>query len=369
MKRDIFQILVSVGLTIALIKLAENNDKAENPIYFPVTTEDVAISNDNSLIIDNINTNVIDNMENINTMESTYIIQNDTYDFVNEEVYRNLHLAKSNWDQFYRNGQVSVQMKYNGTDLNHSDSDFIDSNMWKIYNLIFNYVASYESGDIENCAKNAKDLLYFYDNTINKDFLYRILIMNKLPAECQADISRPFYNSLFDQDGNILLDNGKKLSIIGIEDDILETHYDNNFYDKMLKVSEWYEKLPTMLLEEYAFVENVNVINPEICYLWNETKIENICAKEWENLKISGQNIYGFDLDSTVIRWLPEANSYAYESQNGIIYGLLNDMDTSRVDHLYEVQDAIVTHIGDVSFLDSYIKNMISYQSIQQYTR
>lgn len=290
----------------------------------------------------------------------------DSMDYVNEEVYDHLVNAKNNFNRLYYNGEVSSQMRNMGTSLNQGEAEYIDSSMRKIYELIYGYVDSYHRGDYQDCYQKAQNL--FEMNVMEKDFLFDILVSPKLPQEFRSGIDFEQYQGIYDASGNIILKDGRLLRLIGGEDDLIKANtYPTTDYNRIVEKSEWYEKLPNLLFNEYSSIQNSNGYDG-ICYVWNQTVVENACRNEWASIRKEGQEIYGFDPNQVSIFWNLAEGIYYYEDLYGRVYPLTT-MGNSRIDHLYQVQDAITSREGDVYFLDNYIKNMRSYHTMEEYVR
>ena len=296
--------------------------------------------------------------------------QENLYVFANEELYHTLVDARDNFSQFYANGEASSQMRNLGIQMSEYDVQYVDSNLHTIYDLLNRYVASYESGNYDNCISIGYNLYDMGFNYLDQNTLYQILVSNQLPSEYQGTVDfKNRGNSIYDIYGCIVLDNGKQLGLVGRNDDLLtpiEMPSDN--YNRMHTVANWIKKMPKMLLNHYTPLYDT-FADLDQGYFWNQTDVEKISRKEWNVLKQNGQNMYGFSPDNVIIRYSEENNSYVYENQDGYVYGPVNYEDNAKIDYLYDLQDAIVSGQGDVYYLDNAIHNMISDQQVRQYSK
>ena len=290
----------------------------------------------------------------------------DMYDFVNDEVYQHLLEAKTNFNRLYVNGEVSSQMRNRGTVLSQSEASDIDSRMLRLYRLIYDYVLYYQQGDVESCYRTAKVL--FEVNILPKEYLYNVLVSRKLPPECQSGIDFSQHDFIYDVSGNIILRDGRRLKVVGGEDAIVGADpILENGYNATTYLSKWYETLPNIILNEYASLKNSRGYDG-ICYVWNQSSVEQTCYNEWHDLRITGQEMYGFDPDQVSIYWNSELATYVFVDQYNREFPF-DALSAARLDQLYEVQDGCATHEGDVYFLDQYLKNMKSYHATKGYSR
>ena len=135
----------------------------------------------------------------------------------------------------------------------------------------------------------------------------------------------------------------------------------------MLQKSEWYRVLPDIIFDEYRVIQNSRG-NDGICYFWNQRNVENTCSKEWERIREVGKSIYGLNPDNLSILWDANQVSYVYIDDYNNTY-LLDYDGNARVDHLFEVQDAMASGVGDPFFLNTYLKNMNAYYEASQYRK
>ena len=296
--------------------------------------------------------------------------QEDLLTYVNENVYHTFANARENYSNFYSNGEASSQMQNLGIQMTQYDVDYVNNNMHIVYDLLNRYVSSYENGNYDDCITVGSQLLDMGENYLDKNTLYQILVSNQLPVEYQGTIDfKNRGNSIYDMYGNIILDNGKQVNIVGGTDDLIcssDIPYDN--YNRMYMVADWIKKIPSILLNHYTPLRDT-FSDLDVGYFWNQTKVERIARNEWNLLKQNGQAMYGFNPDNVVIRFSEDNNSYVYESSDGYPYGLVNYDDNAKVDYLYDLQDAIVAGEGDVYYLDNAISNMISEQQTKGYIK
>ena len=71
-------------------------------------------------------------------------------------VYQNLLAAKSNFEAFFKNGDVATQIRNHGTDLSHSNAEFIRKNMKGIYDAICGYITAFDKKDVKTCCRYAE---------------------------------------------------------------------------------------------------------------------------------------------------------------------------------------------------------------------
>ena len=340
-------------VTDPVSKLLQTSDQEEKTTY-PVPVYVVPEESPIQLV----------NLENTPKYEASMPV--DFTNFVNSEVYNHLNNACIYFNNLYLNGEVSSQLRNRGITLSQAEAEYIDSSMHITYGLIYNYVTSYENNDLNNCYKVGKEIIN--NKGVDKSFLYDVLVSRRLPVECQSGINFQDSYGIYDEYGNIKLKDGRRLRLIGGTDDVISA--DDNYFDdynRLVQRSMWYEKLPNILYNDYSYIHNTGGDNG-ICYVFNQTTVERACSNEWNSIKKSGQSLYGFDVDTTNILWDPNNVVYVYEDINGQHYPL-DSMSNARVDHLFDVQDAMILKEGDVYFLDNYIKNMRSYEAVSQYTK
>ena len=295
--------------------------------------------------------------------EESITIYNDynsiDYNYVNDVVYRSLLQAQNHFTQLYSGGEVSFQMRNHGAILIPNDAPVIDSNMRNLYSLISQYVDSYQKRDFIRCDQIGKELSNH--NTLSREYLYSLLIARKLPREFQSEIVS------YDGVGNVQLKNGRLIHFIGGADSLINSNTYSDDYSKMMGTCEWLQSLPSLILNEYSVIQNRRG-NDGICYVWNQTAVERDCRAEWEMIRNDGVSLYGFDPNTVSVYWDMDLSTYVFIDSYGRKYPMDRDHAT-RVDHLMEVQDSMVSKVGDVYFLDSYIKNMRTYQNPYQYTK
>ena len=283
--------------------------------------------------------------------------------FVNNVIYDNLVQAKKNFESLLASGKVSTQMQNNGTHLQDGDVRFVDDCMSYMYGLVCKYVDCYQTGNIQGCVDTAKAMCDFDLNGFNKSYLFDVMVASKLPREFNdgtVHVDFNSHNGIYDNQGNIIMTNGRKLHVIGLADPILcATPEDKDDFDRIDRVSTWYCMVPKIITNQYAVVENT-AGNDGICHVWNQTNVEACCRREWASIRKDGQSMYGLNPDTVHIRWEDSANSYIYEGPNGEVYGMLGYADQARVNNIYTVQDAVVTQKGDVYQLDGNLKGMVA---------
>ena len=290
--------------------------------------------------------------------------------YANEDLYKTFVKARDNFSNFYANGEASSQMKNLDIQMSQYDADYVDKNLHIIYDLLNRYTAAYEAGKFNDCITIGSQLYDMGYNYLDKNTLYQILVSNQLPSEYQGTIDfKTRGNSIYDMYGNIVLDNGQSVNIIGGTDDLVSAlEMPNDDYNRMQTIAKWIRKLPNIVLNKYTQVRDL-FADLDVCYFWSQTKVEKLARKEWKVIKQNGQDMYGFDLDSTSLRYSDEEGSYVYVNPDGYVYGPVQYDDNARIDYLYSFQDAMVSGEGDVYFLDNAIHNMVSDQQNRAYSK
>ena len=296
--------------------------------------------------------------------------QQDLLVYANEDLYNTLVKARDSYSKFYGNGEASSQMRNLEIQMSQYDADFVDSNLHTMYDLINRYVSSYEAGKYDDCINIGSKLYDMGNRYLDKNTLYQILVSNQLPEEYQGTVDfKNRGNSIYDMYGNIVLDNGREINIIGGTDDLVSAmEVSNDDYTRMQDMAKWIKKIPSVLLSHYTTFRD-NFADLDVGYIWNQTKVERIARNEWNVIKKNGQDMYGFDMNNVTIHFSEENNSYVYEDYDGNQYGLVNYDDNAKIDYLYDLEDAIVSGEGDAYYLDNAIHNMISDQQNRQYNK
>ena len=291
--------------------------------------------------------------------------------YVNDTVYNNLNNAKKSFENLFANGKVSTQMKNVGHNLNDGEVRYIDDCMSYMYGLTCDYVGSYQSNNVQGCIDAAKKMCDFDASGFNKGFLFDVMVASKLPWEfndgtVHVDFDKHY--GIYDNQGNIVMTNGRKIHVIGMDDAICTaTPEDRDEWSRMERISNWYGTVPKVVTNYYSVVNNT-AGNDGICYIWNQTNVEACCRREWSSIKKDGQSMYGFNPETAHVRWDASINSYVFEGPDGEVYGVLGYSEEMRVNDLYNVQDAVINQQGDVYKLDDQIRKMV-YQNGFQYTK
>ena len=287
----------------------------------------------------------------------------DYYTIVNETVYNNLKKALPSFESLLSKGPVSTQMRNNGTHLYDADAECIDQALGYMYGLVCDYVYGYEAGNWEGCLNAGRAMCEFDWNGINKSYLFDIVVASKLPYEYNdGTVHVEFANNIFDDQGYVVMTNGRRLDLVGMSDAILSNVPDSSH---MYAVSRWYSAVPNIITDQYEVIQNVHG-DDGVCHIWNQSNTERCCRMEWNNIKLVGQSMYGCDPKTTLIRWEESAKCYVFEGPNGEIYGPADEATCTRINHLFEVQDAIANGAGDIPNLDAYVKNMVNAEAAKQ---
>lgn len=257
--------------------------------------------------------------------------------YANEDLYRTLSTAYDNFNRFYANGEASTQMRNSGTYLSDNDASNVDSNMRNMYQLLSNYVNAFQSGDYDTCAQIGEQI--YNMNGLEKIYFYNLLVNSKIPNQYR--------------DGrNLCLIGPSDLLICGIEQA-------SDLYNSVQIQAKWISTIPNIILDQYQVIDNSNGDDGN-CYIWNQSNVERTCGREWSVIREQGKSMYGVDPSTVHIRWSDEANTYYYEDQNDVVYGPLDPYSNQAVDHIYEIQDAMVFGSGNVYALDGFLKDMVS---------
>ena len=272
-------------------------------------------------------------------------------DYVNEQIYDNLLIAKEHFD-FLLNGQkASEKMMKCGTDLEYYEAEFIDQNVEEIYKYISIYVDSYENEEFTKCALIGK---FLDDIKLDKEYLYRVLIRNKLSLKFQGDISYDDFGNYMNADMEIILKDGKRIHIIGKKDFITEMDYNHDVSSKVINQSKWIAKIPKTLLNCYSVVKDSKGKDENVCYVWNETLVSEFVEREWKSLKLDAALGYGVK----EARIATDDHTYFFEDQDGNVLGELDYIDKQIAIKTIYIGDVLLTSKGDVEKLDDYLSGM-----------
>ena len=285
----------------------------------------------------------------------------DDFDkYVNNNVYSTLLTAKDKYESLLNNGDsVSEKLINNGVRLNVNNSGFIDHGIKGIYQLICDYVSAYEINDYNTCYNAAKQLSDF-TYTLSKSFMYGILINDKLEKDYQSELKCDQFGNFVFQNGNLTLENGKQIRIIGGKDDLLG---ENNLCDIESRMK-WIKDIPSIMFNRYSQI-NGNT-GDGVCYIINETMAEDCYYEEFDALLIEGASEYSFDKTDATIR--PEKNEYVFANNNDV-YGLLDYNQKCRYERIKIVKDALSMHQVDVLYLDSCVTDMYNKQVNNGYNK
>ena len=285
----------------------------------------------------------------------------DDFDkYVNNNVYSTLLTAKDKYESLLNNGDsVSEKLINNGVRLNVNNSGFIDHGIKGIYQLICDYVSAYEINDYNTCYSASKQLSDF-TYTLSKSFMYGILINDKLEKDYQSELKCDQFGNFVFQNGNLTLENGKQIRIIGGKDDLLG---ENNLCDIESRMK-WIKDIPSIMFNRYSQI-NGNT-GDGVCYIINETMAEDCYYEEFDALLIEGASEYSFDKTDATIR--PEKNEYVFANNNDV-YGLLDYNQKCRYERIKIVKDALSMHQVDVLYLDSCVTDMYNKQVNNGYNK
>lgn len=276
--------------------------------------------------------------------------------FVNEDVYNNLVEAKKNFDCMYSGGAVSSYLENNGYTFNVDQKHLIDSTFENTYEVICKYIEAYQNNDIECCYRMGVTLFDSYHNGVtSKDYLVDLLVLSKLPNEYHSTLGVNQYGYYGDFAGNILLDNGKQIRCVGVEDELLFIDSNSDMYTVMNERSRYYKNLPTIINSHYSMVEDDS--SKGICYVWNDNKVNDIIQNEWDSLKKEAGDEYSVDwIDIQILPGEP----YNFTDKNANVLGPLNYDQQQIVKKVYYIIDARDNSVGDALVIDAYLKDLVS---------
>lgn len=302
-----------------------------------------------------------DDNNNPTTSQSDFVNQPTTLDYhdsyfaddyeeyVNDNIYHILLSAKAKYEDLLNYGDsVSQKMINNGVSLNENISGFVDHGMKGIYQLICDYVSAYEINDYATCYVSAKQLSDF-TNTISKSFMYSLLVNDGLDNEFQSPIKCDQFGNFVFENGNIVLENGRQIKVIGGLDSILS---ESNLSDVDSRIK-WIEEIPLVIFTKYSQIKNNN--NDGVCYIINETKAEDCYLEEYDNLLTSGSLQYSFDKTDAEIKCIND--DYVFVKDNSI-YGLLDYNQKSEFVRIQAVKNALISHQADALYLDSCVTDL-----------
>lgn len=273
----------------------------------------------------------------------------DYNDYVNINVYNTLLSAKDKYESLLNNGDsVSQKMIDSGVKLNVNNSGFIDHGVKGIYQLICDYISAYDKGDYDTCYNSAKQLSEF-TNTLSKPFMYKLLINDKLDSEFQSEIKCDQFGNFVFANGNIVLENGRQIKVIGGSDPIFG---ENNLSDVESRIK-WIENIPSVIFNRYSQIKNTN--NDGICYIINETKAEDCYFEEYDSILTEGASEYSFDKSGAEIRAV--SDDFVFVKDNSV-YGLLDYNQKNSFERIQVIREALTTHKTDALYLDSCVTDL-----------
>ena len=332
------------------IELAERKKRALEGNNNPTTSSDVMTQ-----------PTTLDYSENSfvnNYSENNYA--NDYSEYVNDDIYYTLLSAKDKYESLLNNGDsVSEKMINNGVKLNVNNSGFIDHGVKGIYQLICDYVSAYEKRDYDTCYSSGKQLSEFTHN-LSKPFMYSLLVSDKLDSEYQSQIKCDEFGNFVYQSGNITLENGRQIRIIGGKDPLFG---ENNLSDVNSRMK-WIETIPSIIFNKYSQVKNNT--NDGVCYIINETMAEDCCYEEFDALLTEGASEYSFDKTDATI--LSKNDEYVF-AKGYDVYGLLDYNQKTRYERMSVVKNALSTHQADVLYLDSCASDLYNKQTNNGYNK
>ena len=367
--------LFAVSTVIAVLYYAfDNKNSSKNnrdDLYTPQST----ISNEINYDVDNsgfvsvgdsvVPTEVVQGNASLDTIPSTVEARVEeqkpqlSYDqmsvVVNQQVYFNLLEAKKNYGLLFIDGPVSNLMIQHHAVLSPEESIYVDNCFVNTYNLICHYLDSYENSNIEECYYAGLALSNYYKEGLTRESLYHYQVLRRLPEAYQSNFLINEYGSIYDENGNIHLQNGNKIRLIGLEDELVgPTISDEVTFNNMYQKSQWFKNLPNIVLSEYSILNPTNY--SDALNIINESKTERLCEREWASIKEDGASVYGFDPSYVHVSNIN--NDYYYVGADGELLGMLNSNEINRLNRLYTVQDVLISNTCDVNVLDNDIKNM-----------
>ena len=294
--------------------------------------------------------------------EESIDIPDYAYAFVNESIYQNLLSAKSNFEAFFKNGDTATQIRNHGTELSHSNAEYIRKNMKGIYDAICGYITAFDKNDVKACCRYAESLYEDYYYALSREYLYTVLVEPKLPSQYRGGFSSDTY----DNNGNIRLQNGNLLFVLGGSDDIIEpTYYSGDYFTDMYFRSEYFRNLPSNIIDQYSVFQNT-AWTDGVCYVMNESKVERYISGEWDALRREAQSMYG--CNTRDVRVLPNGDG-TYRFDDGNKNGLLTGEQNTRVNRIYALQDAMVAEKGNPGTVHDDIKTIAGKYPAFEYIR
>ena len=276
--------------------------------------------------------------------------QDNYYDIVNDSIYNKLKEAKKNFDILYSNGEVSTQLKEKDINLGDGEYSYIDEGMKHVYNDICSYIENYDNGNYDACYDSGKCLSDDYVTVMSPQYLYSFLVVPKLGNDYQAD----FYQ--YDSDGNITLNNDKKIHLIGEDDSLIRISEGDDITTRF----DYYIDLPIIILDNYQVITNTNG-DDGICYIMNISNTDRLCRKDIAEIKNNASEVYDIPVDDLAITWNEEANSWEYRDNNVNEDIALLDYDANaRFNTYWEIEEAIGSGSADVYELDAAVDSLQS---------
>ena len=270
---------------------------------------------------------------------------------VNENVFTNLLIAKTNIEKLLEKGKVSSQMEMMGTKLHDKDKDYIDYNIYGLYHAVCKYIDCYEDKDYEECFYAGQFLKANHEYGLNKEYLFEVMIRNQLPEAYNANISYNEFGNCLNDNGDIMLTNGNTLHVIGKKDAITRGNHFEDEENSTVAQSEWIAMLPSLLLGHYTVVRDQDDFS--ICCICNDVLTEKMLDHEWNNIKAEGKAMN--DINSEVRL---NINGYYFEDEEGNIIDELSMNQAYRANQILYINDALLLGCGKLSVLDNYLSNI-----------
>ena len=187
------------------------------------------------------------------------------------------------------------------------------------------------------------------------------MIINKVDDEFKSNIKYDDYGNVVYQFGNIALENGKQMRILGGNDSLIEQSNINDFNSRMM----WIEAIPDVLSSNYVQIRNIE--NDGVCYIINVDKARSYCTQEINNILNQGATQYNFDKENTVIQKVED--DYVFVDNNNQILGLLDYNQKNSYEKIQTITNAITSGTGECLLLDSYLNDIYSKQSYVGYNK
>ena len=279
------------------------------------------------------------------TYSEPVVLPEDSYLYVNEEVYNDLVESRNNFERLFSNGTVSDQMRANGIEIGQEHFDYVDQAMPYEYELVRSYTTAYENGDYMTCYENGKKLSEDYVTHMSPQYVYNLLVTPKLDEDFRRD-----NNGVYD--GNMYLDNGNIIHFVN-DDDVL-LRQENNIEDRF----EYYSELPNIITDNYQVINNTAEEDSTVCNVLNVSHTDRLCREEINEIKNNASRVYGIEVQDIRITWDGEAERWMYANSNDEFIDFLDDETNARFNNYWKVVDSMSYQSADIPTLDNIVDNL-----------